>query len=163
MMTQIMMKATLALTLLATGMLTPATYAGQQPVLLGPAQAIAESRADSQKRVASIPFERTELFFGTAKPNGTAVTEEEWNRFLDEEVTPRFPDGLTVLSGIGQFRGSDGVIIQETSIVLILLYPEETRKSSSIKIEEIREAYKEAFQQQSVLRVDDRRPAKISF
>jgi hypothetical protein len=163
MMTQFVIKNTLTLTLFVASILTPAAYAGHQPVLFASTQALVESSADSPKRVSSIPFARTELFFGTAKPDGTAVTEEEWGRFLDEEVTPRFPDGLTVLSGIGQFRGSNGEIIQETSIVLILLYPVETRKSSSKKIEEIREAYKQAFRQESVLRVDDRRPAKISF
>src|SRR3954463_6899250 len=47
---------------------------------------------------------RTELYFGTDKPDGAAVTEEEWTRFLAEEVTARFPDGFTVLEGYGQFR-----------------------------------------------------------
>jgi hypothetical protein len=155
-------KSALALTLLVTSFVAPVAYA-QQPALAAPARALVESSAESRKRVASEAFVRTELFFGTAKPDGTAVTEEEWRQFLDEEVTPRFPDGLTVLTGIGQFRDSSGTIIQERSIVLVLLYPRETRKSSSKKIEEIREAYKLAFQQQSVLRVDDRRPARISF
>ena len=56
------------------------------------------------------PFARTELFFGKAKPDGSMVTDEEFRAFLDEVITPRFPNGLTMLSGAGQFRGSSGMI-----------------------------------------------------
>ena len=85
------------------------------------------------------------------------------NGILDKEVTPRFPDGLTVLTGFGQFREANGETVQETSFVLILLYPRETAKDSSAKIEEIRTRYKEYFEQESVLRVDDPRPVRVSF
>jgi len=37
------------------------------------------------------------------------VSEEDWQRFLNVEVTPRFPDGLTVYDVYGQYRGSDGL------------------------------------------------------
>ena len=99
-------------------------------------------------------FARTELFFGTAKPDGSEVTIGEFQQFVDDKITPRFPDGLTLLRGLGQFRGSNGVIVQERSLLLILLYPVETRQDSSQKIEQIREAYKKLFQQESVLRAD---------
>jgi len=38
-------------------------------------------------------------------------------------VTPRFPDGLTLLKGYGQFRNSMQIIQREDSRVLILFYP----------------------------------------
>jgi hypothetical protein len=110
----------------------------------------------------SLDFARTELFFGTAKPEG-AVTEEEFLGFLDSQITPRFPDGLTLLKGDGQFRGEDGVIIKEDSFVLILLYPLEGFTESSRKINAIRRLYKEAFQQESVLRVDEPFAVRVSF
>jgi hypothetical protein len=47
--------------------------------------------------------------------------------------------------------------------VLILLYPRETLRDSSAKIEEIRRLYKTKFEQQSVLRVDDPRAVRVSF
>jgi hypothetical protein len=103
---------------------------------------------------------RTELYFGTNRPDGTVVTDDKFKRFLDQEVTPRFPDGLTLLTGSGQFKNSSGVIIQEKSKVLILLYPLDDTGASN-RIEMIREAYKRAFQQESVLRVDSR--AGVSF
>lgn len=96
---------------------------------------------------------RTELFFGRSKPDGSTVSSQEWQMFLDQKVTPRFPDGLTVLMGMGQFRDDSGTILAEDSVLVILLYPLPGRDSSQ-KIEQIRKDYKEAFQQQSVLRVD---------
>ena len=106
------------------------------------------------RRFAGERFARTELFFGSARPDGGAVTEAEFKEFLDQCVTPRFPDGLTLLVGLGQFRGADGVPIEERSTLLILLYPDEARRESSRRIEEIRDAYKQIFQQESVLRAD---------
>jgi Protein of unknown function (DUF3574) len=91
------------------------------------------------------------------------VTEAEFQRFLDLEITPRFPDGLTLLTALGQFRGSSGVIQRERSMLLILLYPRVTARSSSVKIEEIRAAYVCQFNQQSVLRADERLPECVSF
>jgi Protein of unknown function (DUF3574) len=99
------------------------------------------------------PFTRTELFLGLHKPNGTDVNNTEFQQFLDREVTPRFPDGFTVISGRGQFKDAHGVILQEQSKLLILLYP--IAATSNQQIEQIRKAYITAFQQQSVLRTDD--------
>jgi Protein of unknown function (DUF3574) len=98
-------------------------------------------------------FARTELFFGRAKPNGSIVTDEEFRGFLDEIITPRFPTGLTALSGAGQFRGSSGSITREGAVFVILLYPT-SNKDSSTRIEEIREIYRKTFSQESVLRID---------
>lgn len=114
----------------------------------------------NRPQLAAEIWQRTELYFGSAKPDGTVVTEEQYQQFVDAEVTPRFPDGLTVLTGYGQFRGSSGNIIKERSMVLILLYPLRMRDANR-KIEEIRAAYKRQFQQESVLRVDSL--AAVSF
>jgi Protein of unknown function (DUF3574) len=96
---------------------------------------------------------RTELYFGTNRGNIEPITEIEFNNFIDSQVTPKFPDGLTLLTGTGQFRTSVGVLIREKSHVLILLYPPQMQDANA-KIQEIREAYKTAFGQESVLRVD---------
>jgi hypothetical protein len=95
---------------------------------------------------------RTELYFGTARPGGE-VSDVEFAEFVDRYITPRFPDGLTLLTGYGQFLGSSGVVIKERSKVLILFYPFQT-KTANRSIEEIRAKYKERFEQESVLRVD---------
>ena len=123
---------------------------------------IARPRAPEGQRRGALAFARTELFFGTAKPGG-AVTEEEFRTFLDEVVTPLFPDGLTVVQADGQFRGADGVTIKEQSFVLILLYPVEGHKTSSKNIDAIRRAYMTRHLQESVLRVDDPFLVWVSF
>ena len=96
---------------------------------------------------------RTELYFGTSRADGGVVSDEQFKAFLDSEITPRFPDGLTVLTGYGQFRNSRGVIQQERSFVLILLYPVSSRDSNR-NIEDMRNLYKARFIQESVLRTD---------
>jgi hypothetical protein len=148
-------KRWLSLTLLAVALLTPALEAKTKP-----ARSAARSAAAQQLQSAGEVWRRTELYFGTAKPDGTAVTEAQFLQFVDEIITPRFPDGLTVLTGYGQFRNSAGVIIRELSQVLIRLYPLSLRDAHR-GIEEIRAAYKQAFQQESVLRVESL--AAVSF
>ena len=113
--------------------------------------------ADQNQRPSFVGdrFARTELYFGTARSdNRPPVSEAEFQSFLDNNITPAFPDGLTVLKGLGQFRGADDVTIEEDSFLVILLYPAEVRQESSEKIEKIRNDYKEAYKQESVLRSD---------
>jgi Protein of unknown function (DUF3574) len=102
---------------------------------------------------AGKPVARTELFFGLRKPNGTEINNGEFQRFLDREVTPRFSDGFTIISGQGQFKDARGAILQERSKLLILLYP--IAATSNQQIEQIRKAYTTTFQQESVLRNDN--------
>ena len=58
--------------------------------------------------------------FGLGKQGGGEVSEEEWRAFIETEVTPRFPDGLTVLTAYGQWRGRSGEIAREPSRVLVI-------------------------------------------
>ena len=51
-------------------------------------------------RTGAAAYARLELLFGLGKQGGGEVSEEEWRAFLETEVTPRFPDGLTVLDGL---------------------------------------------------------------
>ncbi len=121
--------------------------------------ASSEGEGSDDGRPTGETFLRTELYFGSEKP-GADVTKEQFDGFVDGEVTPRFPDGLTSLAGYGQFKGSDGEIVEERSFVLILLYPPDDKEANG-EIEEIRAAYERAFDQESVLRVDSRE--RVSF
>jgi hypothetical protein len=85
--------------------------------------------------------------------NGQPVTDGEFSEFLEKQVTERFPDGLTLLSGYGQFRNANQMLIREKSFLLILFYPTQMQDANT-RIEEIRDLYKSAFGQESVLRVD---------
>jgi Protein of unknown function (DUF3574) len=95
---------------------------------------------------------RIELVFGMSLPAGGMLTDAEWTAFIDTEVTPRFPDGFTVLTGYGQWRNAAGATTRETSRMLVIWH----RPSPNLdnRIEAIRTAYKTRYSQESVLRVD---------
>jgi hypothetical protein len=61
------------------------------------------------------------LFFGRNIGGAPGVSDADFTKFLDEEVTPRFPDGLTVIDGGGQWRGPDDVLVRfrQDSVLLI--------------------------------------------
>ncbi len=97
--------------LLSLSLWTPSAYpGGQQTDLVQAEQAPVKAQSENIKRFVGECFDRTELFFGSAKPDGSIVTEEDFQQFLNQEITPRFPDGLTVLAGFGQFRDSSGAL-----------------------------------------------------
>jgi Protein of unknown function (DUF3574) len=149
------MRSWLTLALLLCLSMAGAAYPAEPP--RAPSGPFAVDATDERAMRALFPadlFARTELFFGSLKPDGSMVSEEAFLTFLDEHITPRFPNGLTLLTGLGQFLTSQGVIIQEQSRLLILLYPVEERRANSEKVEQIRTEYKEAFEQESVLRAD---------
>ncbi|WP_086849144.1 DUF3574 domain-containing protein [Amycolatopsis kentuckyensis] len=116
--------------------------------------------APDQVRSPGELWKRTELFFGTGKPDGTEVTDKEFAAFSDRELTPAFPDGFTRLDGSGQWRGGSGSIVREHTHVVVLLYPFAHRDAER-QIEEVRADYKKQFQQESVLRSDS--VEKVSF
>ena len=103
-------------------------------------------------RTGAATYTRLELLFGLGKQDGGEVSDEEWRAFIEMEVTPRFPDGLTVLTAYGQWRGRSGEIARETSRVLVIWY--RRGADSEADIEAIRHAYKAQFSQESVMRVD---------
>ena len=111
-------------------------------------------------RGAHRPQQVAELIFGRSIAGRSGVNEEQWVLFLDEEITPRFPDGLTVYDATGQWRdkASNNIIRELTKIVLIVL-PGKTDDVTHVN--EIAEAYKRRFGQQSVGIV--LRPACVSF
>ena len=90
------------------------------------------------------------LYFGTAKPAGS-VGADEWAAFLEQVVTPRFPQGLTVSAAAGQWRGADGAIVREATHVLHLIHADEAIHERAVA--EIVTAYKRRFEQEAVLRV----------
>jgi hypothetical protein len=97
---------------------------------------------------ASVSKVRTTLYFGRARPKGT-VTELEWQLFLRDVVTKHFPDGLTVWEAEGQWLTPDGILDHEQSKVLLLVHLDTPAARQSIQT--VIEAYRKAFEQESVL------------
>ena len=104
-------------------------------------------------RPGATPLARLELLFGMGKKDGGEVSDAEWRAFLDAEVSPRFPDGLMVLTGDGQWRSSvgGGRAKEKSRIVEIWYRP---TADSEARIEAIRTSYKRRYGQESVMRVD---------
>ena len=104
----------------------------------------------------------TRLYFGLGPDadRSKGVTESQWRDFLDKEVTPRFPDGLSVVDVYGQWKGAQQTIpSRERSKMLIIDYP--ATSANAAKIEAIRTAWKQLTHSQSVLKVTQ--PADVSF
>ena len=126
----------------------------------------AQQSAPAQVPAAVVKAEnyyRTELYLGMSIPGGRMVGDAAWEIFLNEVVTPLFPDGFTVLAGHGQYRETSGTIAKEPSHVLVFLYRKSERRAASAKIERIRAEYKKRFAQESVLRVDITKSVLVSF
>jgi len=104
----------------------------------------------------------TKLYFGLGPADHPerGITEAQWRDFLDAEVTPRFPAGLSVLDVYGQWQGKKETTPSRLrSKLLIIDYPD--TQENRDKIEAIRAAFKKRTGEHSVLRVTQ--PADVSF
>jgi hypothetical protein len=104
------------------------------------------------------PVRTAELFFGQAA-EGRLLADTQWKAFVDEEMTPRFPDGLTVLDAYGQWRRPDGPISREQSKVVLIVLP--GRSDDQARLDSLIDAYKARFHQLSVLLVEHRECARF--
>ena len=132
--------ATLGTLIFAVGFLA----GGQSQAPVG-AQGFTVSMACGTTSASQI---RTTLYFGRTRPKGS-VSELEWQMFLRDEVTQRFPDGLTVWEAEGQWKTAAGSIDHEQSKVLLLVHADSAPARQSVQA--VIEAYRKKFEQESVL------------
>lgn len=95
----------------------------------------------------------TTLFFGRSMPGGGQVSESQWNAFVANEISARFP-GFTVLSGEGYWQKT----AEKSKIVLIAHHKTNEELTS---ITDLAQSYTRSFFQESVLRIDQ--PGCVSF
>jgi hypothetical protein len=95
--------------------------------------------------IGTAPMERYEVYFGGS------VGQNEWNEFLDTEVTSRFPRGFTVVDAHGQWQESNGQISKEGTRILILIVPNNVTAAAYIGA--ITTAYNDRFDQENSLLV----------
>ena len=95
---------------------------------------------------------RTELYMAV-------VDAERWREFLANHVTPKFPDGFTVLEAYGQWRNPRGEIHVVPSRILVIVHPATPQADDAV--ETIRHEFKKQFNQVSVLRATA--PAQVAF
>ena len=91
---------------------------------------------------------RTAQIFLAAK-TPAKISDNDLRRFVDAEVTPRFPDGVTVVDGGGQWKGDDNRMIREAAKVVLIVLP--PRGDPQAKVEAVRTAYRTRFKQDSVV------------
>jgi hypothetical protein len=119
--------------------------------------------ADAQRLACHAPLramQQVELLFGRDIGGRIRVSEAAWSHFLAREVTPRFPDGLTVLDSLGQWRdlrggrgrhgrrGQHGRLVREPGKVVVIVAPDTAKTYDDAAA--IVAAYKRLFRQQSV-------------
>ena len=121
---------------LVTTLLIGACAAGQRAPTAEPAAALMVS---------------DRLFFGRDIPGGGTVSDAEWAAFLQETVTPRFPQGLTVWRADGQWLDEGGRTVGEQVLVVEVLHPPGPEHDRAIA--EIADEYTRRFHQEAVLRV----------
>jgi hypothetical protein len=110
----------------------------------------------------------TKLYFGLGPiepvdqsgDHERGVSESDWRAFLDREVTPRFPAGLSVVDVYGQWQGKNQTTPERLRSKMLIIDYLDTQENRD-KIEAIRAAWKQKTGDQSVMRVTE--PADISF
>jgi hypothetical protein len=90
-----------------------------------------------------------ELIFGRSIGGRIEVSEKLWTQFVDEEITPRFPDGLTVFDAAGQWRDKTSKKIGRESSKIVLIVLPGTAEDNA-RLNEVVNAYKRNFGQKSV-------------
>jgi hypothetical protein len=95
------------------------------------------------------PFHQVTLYFGLSSPDGT-ISASDWQSYLEDVVTPHFPEGFTVFDSHGQWKDPEGVIIKEPGKVITHYYTIDDNKSEPINA--VIEGFKERHQAQSVIR-----------
>jgi len=126
--------------------------AGAAILMLGPTLLLGLSGCMSAPKPQGCPvgqasLRTAQLFLGAkATP---APAERDLRRFVDQEVTPRFPDGVTVMNGGGQWKGSENRMIREASKVVLVVLP--AAGDSQGRVEAVRIAYRTKFKQEPVV------------
>ncbi|EJN23260.1 MULTISPECIES: DUF3574 domain-containing protein [unclassified Pseudomonas] len=148
--------------LLAALFLAVAGCASPPPVSVHTHDPASSTLQGDAARPAQAQWLRTELYFSVGSIDGKdgAVNPARWREFLDKEVTPRFPDGFTVLDAYGQWSDHGAKEPERLSTKVIVILHENSAKNGN-NIEAIRLAYKRITGDLSVLRLSQ--PAQVSF
>ncbi|MDP1749971.1 MAG: DUF3574 domain-containing protein [Reyranella sp.] len=92
------------------------------------------------------------LYFGRDIEAGGEVSEAQWAEFMAAEVTPRFPDGLSVLNVVGQSRNSKNQTLRErTKLLIVVVFDAPAHQA---RVDAIVQSYKKRFGQDGVFRTE---------
>ncbi|KPN90281.1 DUF3574 domain-containing protein [Pseudomonas nunensis] len=148
--------------LLAALFLAVAGCASPTPVSVHTKDPASSTLQGDATRPAQAQWLRTELYFSVGPLEGKegVISPARWREFLDQEVTPRFPDGFSVLDAYGQWRDHGAKEPERLGTkVIVILHENDARHDKDI--EAIRLAWKRITGDLSVLRLSQ--PAQVSF
>lgn len=129
-------------------------------ILAGLVAACAAPPPDCAALGGGQPMLVVELLYGRNQGAKLRVTDTDWQVYVAEELSTRFPDGLTVVDASGQWQdsGGRGLVREPSKLVLIAT----TRSpETDAKLTEVINAYKQRFAQDSVGLI--RRQACVTF
>ena len=134
----------------------------QRPAASAPAAAAPALEGDAAHPAHSQGWVETRLYFGLGPADHVeqGIGETAWREFLDKEVTPRFPAGLSVLDVYGQWESKGSSSVERLRSKLLVIDCEDSKENRS-RIAAIRAAWKQKTGDQSVLMVTE--PADVSF
>ena len=118
-------------------------------VLAAAAQNVAAQTPALSCSGAQKPKLLAELLFGRDITDRARVSEAAWREFVAREITPRFPEGLTIIDATGQWRDrKNGQIVREPSKLVMIVLP--GKADDQTRLGAVVSAYKHRFHQQSV-------------
>ncbi|WP_293000338.1 DUF3574 domain-containing protein [Nevskia sp.] len=121
----------------------------------------AAMHGDAKRPAQASHWQRAELYFGLGRTGGADAADyaQRWQAFLDEDVTPRFPDGFSVLDVQGQWKKRDTGTIERLNSKLVVILFHGTRQRRAL--DALRTAWKQRTGDESVLLSIT--PAQVSF
>jgi hypothetical protein len=102
------------------------------------------------------------LYFGLGPADHPEkrIDDAQWRDFLNKEVTPRFPAGLSVLDVYGRWQDKKQSSPERLRLKLLIIDHSDTQEDSG-RIEAVRASWKQCTGDQSALAVTE--PADVSF
>jgi hypothetical protein len=88
------------------------------------------------------------LTFGLGIRDTAFVSEAQWDAFIRDVVTPRFPQGFAWFRTEGQWQYADGKIAKEPGRVIELIHVPDA--ATEAKVVEIAEWFAKRFDQEAV-------------
>jgi hypothetical protein len=97
---------------------------------------------------------RVELYFGRFRGT-TLIPEADFIAFEEEVISTALPNGYTIVPAQGTYRGANGELIREPSMMLVVVFDDSVPLDDIDRaIERIRASYGDRFGQEAVLRID---------
>jgi hypothetical protein len=112
-------------------------------------QPVAAETAAPSCSGAQRPQQVAELLFGRDIGRRRGVSDSAFADFVARELTPRFPDGLTITNATGQWRDpAGGALLREATKQVEIVLP--GKPDDQAKLDAVVTAYKREFRQHAV-------------